>query len=263
MRRSVSVSGIAIRQLAIQRSFLPLFSARFFSINTKPLSKDKVLLAQDAIPLVIAGAAGRAFDESIDVAFNLGIEPRKPGHSIRGVISLPHGSGKRVRLAVFAKGDKATEALQAGADYVGMEDLAEKISKGFVDFERCIATPDAMGVVGRVARMLGPRGLMPNPKLGTVTADVVSAIKAAKQGQVEYRAEKEGIVHLSIGKASFPPSALLENLKAVSDVLLSVKPADSKGIYFRRISISSTMGRSYQLDPDRPPFNFTITRSSS
>lgn len=188
------------------------------------------------------------FDETIDVAIKLGVDPRKADQNIRGMLSLPHGTGKTIRVAVFARGDKAEAAKEAGADIVGAEDLMEDIQAGNINFERCIATPDMMGIVGRLGKILGTRGLMPNPKLGTVTPNVAEAVKAAKDGQVEFRAEKTGIIHAGIGKASFESNALEENFKTLYDALQKARPSELKGTYMKAISMSSTMGRSVKVD---------------
>ncbi|HEX4078063.1 MAG TPA: 50S ribosomal protein L1 [Rhizomicrobium sp.] len=196
---------------------------------------------EEAIKLVKAGATAK-FDETIEVAINLGVDPRHADQMVRGVVSLPNGTGRKLRVAVFAKGPKADEARAAGADIVGAEDLAEKVQKGEIDFERCIATPDMMGIVGRLGKVLGPRGLMPNPKVGTVTMDVTSAIKDAKGGAVEYRVEKAGIVQAGVGKASFEENALVENIRSFIDSVAKARPQGAKGTYMKRISVSSTMG---------------------
>ncbi len=188
------------------------------------------------------------FDETIEISMNLGIDPRHADQQVRGVVQLPHGTGKTVRVAVFAKGDKAVEAEAAGADIVGSDDLAAKVQAGDIAFDRCIATPDMMPVVGRLGKILGPRGLMPNPKLGTVTANVAEAVAAAKGGQVEFRAEKAGIVHAGIGKASFAEDALVENVKAFVGAIRRSKPAGAKGTYVKRLSLSSTMGPRVKID---------------
>lgn len=201
----------------------------------------------DAVKLLKAGA-GAKFDETIEVALNLSVDPRHSDQMVRGVVSLPNGTGKTLRVAVFAKGDKAKEAEDAGADLVGADDLAGKISGGEIAFDRCIATPDMMAVVGRLGKVLGPRGLMPNPKLGTVTNDVAEAIKAAKGGQIEFRVEKEGIVHAGVGKASFSEEALAENIKAFVDAITRAKPSGAKGTYLERVSVSSTMGPGLKLN---------------
>ena len=179
---------------------------------------------------------------------NLGIDPRKSDQNVRGIVQLPHGTGKTLRVAVFAKGDKAKEAKDAGADLVGAEDLAEKVQAGQIDFDRCIATPDMMAMVGRLGKVLGPRGLMPNPKLGTVTNDVAEAVKAAKGGQVEFRAEKAGLVHAGVGKASFSEEALVDNVKAFVGAITRAKPAGAKGSYIKKVSLSSTMGPGVKLE---------------
>jgi large subunit ribosomal protein L1 len=188
------------------------------------------------------------FDETIEVAMNLGIDPRHADQQVRGVVSLPNGTGKSVRVAVFAKGDKADEATKAGADVVGAEELAEKVQGGEIDFDRCIATPDMMPVVGRLGKVLGPRGLMPNPKLGSVTADVAEAVQAAKGGQLEFRAEKAGIIHAGIGKASFSEDAIEQNVKAFFDAITRAKPSGAKGTYIKKMVLTSTMGPGIRLD---------------
>jgi len=188
------------------------------------------------------------FDETIEIAMNLGVDPRHADQMVRGVVSLPNGTGKTVRVAVFAKGAKADEALAAGADVVGADDLAEKVQAGQIDFDRCIATPDMMGVVGRLGRVLGPRGLMPNPKLGTVTQDVAQAVKNSKGGQVEYRVEKAGLIHAGVGKASFSEEALVQNIRTLVDAVSKAKPSGAKGTYIKKISLSSTMGPGLKLD---------------
>jgi large subunit ribosomal protein L1 len=203
-------------------------------------------LAQ-AISLLKARATAK-FDETIEVAMNLGIDPRHADQMVRGVVNLPHGTGKTVRVAVFAKGDKAEAAKAAGADVVGAEDLAQEIQDGRMDFDRCIATPDMMAVVGRLGKVLGPRGLMPNPKLGTVTPDVAAAFKAAKAGSIEFRAEKAGIVHAGVGKASFSDEALVENVRAFVEAIIRAKPSGAKGTYVKKVALSSTMGPSVKLD---------------
>jgi large subunit ribosomal protein L1 len=195
----------------------------------------------EAVSLIKTRATAK-FDETVEIAVNLGVDPRHADQMVRGVVSLPHGTGKQLRVAVFAKADKAAEARAAGADVVGAEDLMEQVQKGQIDFDRCIATPDMMGLVGRLGKILGPRGLMPNPKVGTVTMDVAGAVKAAKAGQVEFRVEKAGIVHGGVGKASFERGALAENIRAFVDAVLKAKPSGAKGTYLKRISISSTMG---------------------
>ena len=201
----------------------------------------------DAVKIIKSGAKAK-FDETIEIAMNLGIDPRHADQMVRGVVELPNGTGKTLRVAVFARGDKADVARAAGADIVGAEDLAEKINAGEINFDRCIATPDMMGIVGRLGKVLGPRGLMPNPKLGTVTPDVAAAIRAAKAGQVEFRAEKAGIVHAGIGKASFSEQAIVENVKAFVGAISRAKPTGAKGTFIEKVSISSTMGPGVKLD---------------
>jgi len=188
------------------------------------------------------------FDETVEIAMNLAVDPRKSDQNLRGTVMLPHGTGKNLRVAVFARGDRAKEAEAAGADLVGAEDLAEKVQAGQIDFDRCIATPDLMAVVGRLGKVLGPRGLMPNPKLGTVTANVTEAVKAAKGGQVEFRAEKAGIVHAGIGKVSFSEEALVENVRAFVGAISRSKPTGVKGTYIKKVSLSSTMGPGLKLE---------------
>jgi large subunit ribosomal protein L1 len=201
----------------------------------------------EAVKLVKNGAKAK-FDETIEIAMNLGVDPRHSDQMVRGVIELPHGTGKTLRVAVFAKGDKAKQAQDAGADLVGAEDLAEKIQAGEINFDRCIATPDMMGVVGKLGKLLGPRGLMPNPKLGSVTPNVAEAVRAAKAGQVEFRVEKAGIVHAGIGKASFSEAAIAENAKAFINAIARAKPSGVKGNFIKKISLSSTMGVGVKLE---------------
>jgi large subunit ribosomal protein L1 len=201
----------------------------------------------EAVKKIKNGAKAK-FDETIEISMNLGVDPRHADQNVRGVVSLPHGTGKSVRVAVFAKGAKAEEAQKAGADLVGGDDLAEKVQAGEINFDRCIATPDMMPVVGRLGKVLGPRGLMPNPKLGTVTVDVAAAIKAVKGGQVEFRVEKAGIVHAGVGKASFGEAALIENIKAFVDAIARSKPSGAKGTFIKRISLSSTMGPGVRVE---------------
>jgi len=188
------------------------------------------------------------FDETVDIVFNLGVDPRKSDQMVRGTVVLPHGTGKTLRVLVFAKGEKELEAKQAGADFVGADDLVEKINKGWLDFDKVVATPDIMGVVGKLGKVLGPRGLMPNPKLGTVTFDVAKAVKEIKAGKVEYKTEKAGVVHVPIGKVSFDAKKLLDNAKAIIDSVTKAKPSTSKGRYLRGISVSSTMGPGLRVD---------------
>ena len=211
------------------------------------LDPTKTYGLDEAITLVKTNASAK-FDETVEIAMSLGIDPRHADQMVRGLLSLPRGTGKTLRVGVFARGGKAEEALAAGADVVGADDLAEKIQGGEIGFDRCIATPDMMALVGRLGKILGPRGLMPNPRLGTVTMDVRGAIAAAKSGQVEYRAEKAGIVHAGIGKASFEADALLENIRAFVDAIQKAKPAGAKGTYLKRVSLSSTMGPGVAVD---------------
>ena len=207
----------------------------------------KTYPAIDAIKLVKDTATAK-FDESVDVAVNLGIDAKKSDQTVRGAVVLPSGTGKSVRVAVFAQGDKAAAALAAGADLVGFEDLAEQIKAGKLDFDVVIASPDTMRVVGQLGQILGPRGLMPNPKVGTVTADVAGAVKNAKAGQIQFRADKAGIVQCTIGRASFTPEQLRDNLTALVDALNRAKPASTKGVYLRKLSVSSTMGVGVKVD---------------
>jgi large subunit ribosomal protein L1 len=202
---------------------------------------------KEAIRIVKHRATAK-FDETIEIAMNLNIDPRKSDQNIRGVTQLPAGTGKTLRVAVFAKGAKAEEAKKAGADVVGDEDLAEKVQGGEINFDRCIATPDMMALLGKLARVLGPRGLMPNPKLGTVTLDVAEAVKAAKGGQVEFRAEKAGIIHAGIGKASFSEENIEKNLRSFVDAIMKAKPTGVKGSYVKNVSLSSTMGPSVRIE---------------
>jgi large subunit ribosomal protein L1 len=215
-------------------------SKRFRKV-VEGVEHDKIYAIEEAVKLVKERATAK-FDETIEIAINLGVDPRHADQMVRGVVALPNGTGRNQRVAVFAKGPKADEAKAAGADIVGADDLAEKVQKGEIDFDRCIATPDMMGVVGRLGKVLGPRGLMPNPKVGTVTMDVVGAIKAAKGGAVEYRVEKAGIVQAGVGKASFGEEALIENVRTFVDSVIKAKPQGAKGTYLKKISISSTMG---------------------
>jgi large subunit ribosomal protein L1 len=213
----------------------------------KAVDSSKVYPLVEAIKLIKSISKAK-FDETIEMSMNLGIDPRHADQMVRGLTSLPNGTGKTVRVGVFARGAKAEEALAAGADIVGAEDLAEKIQAGEINFDRCIATPDMMGVVGRLGKVLGPRGLMPNPRLGTVTMDVKGAVTAAKAGQVEFRAEKAGIIHAGIGKVSFEEDKLLENAKALADAVQKAKPTGAKGTYVQKVSISSTMGPGVRVD---------------
>jgi large subunit ribosomal protein L1 len=214
--------------------------------NTEGLSREKFYGLGEAVKLVKARANAK-FDETIEVAMNLGVDPRHADQMVRGVCSLPNGSGRKVRVAVFAKGPKAEEAKKAGADIVGADDLFEIVNKGTIDFDRCIATPDMMGLVGRLGKVLGPRGLMPNPKVGTVTMDVTAAVKAAKGGAVEFRVEKAGIVQAGVGKASFSEEQIAGNVKAFYDAVVKAKPQGAKGTFVKKVSISSTMGPGLKL----------------
>jgi large subunit ribosomal protein L1 len=211
------------------------------------IDRNKSYDLKDAVRLIKDSAKAK-FDETIEIAINLGIDPKQSDQNVRGIITLPHGTGKSLRVAVFAKGAKADEAKAAGAELVGGDDLAEKINKGEMNFDRCIATPDMMGVVGKLGKVLGPRGLMPNPKLGSVTMDVTGAVKAAKAGQLEFRVEKAGIVHAGIGKASFSYDAIAENAAAFIDAIAKAKPSGAKGTYMRKVSLSSTMGPGVKIN---------------
>ncbi|MDR3437516.1 50S ribosomal protein L1 [Telmatospirillum sp.] len=211
------------------------------------IDRTKFYPLAEAVKIIKTGAVAK-FDETIEIALNLGIDPRHADQMVRGVVDLPNGTGKTIRVAVFAKGAKADEAKAAGADLVGAEDLAEEVQAGKMDFDRCIASPDMMGLVGRLGKVLGPRGLMPNPKLGTVTPNVAEAVKAAKGGQVQFRAEKAGLVHAGVGKASFSEEALAANIKAFVDAINKARPAGAKGTYLEKVSISSTMGAGVKLD---------------
>ncbi len=207
----------------------------------------KTYSVAEAIKVVKANARSK-FDETVEISMNLGIDPRHSDQMVRGMLSLPNGTGKTLRVAVFASGAKADEARAAGADVVGAEDLAEQVTNGDMPFDRCIATPDMMALVGRLGKVLGPRGLMPNPKLGTVTMDVKGAVSAAKAGQVEFRAEKAGVVHAGVGKASFPEEKLEENVRAFIEAIQKAKPTGAKGTYVKKVSLSSTMGPGVRID---------------
>ncbi|MEC9077991.1 MAG: 50S ribosomal protein L1 [Pseudomonadota bacterium] len=222
------------------------FGKRLKNIANK-IDRNQDYLLVDAVKLVKESATAK-FDETIEVAMNLGVDPRHADQMVRGMVQLPHGTGKTVRVAVFARGEKAEEARASGADIVGAEDLAEKIEGGEIGFDRCISTPDLMPVVGKLGRVLGPKGLMPNPKLGTVTQDVKGAVKGAKGGQVEFRLEKAGLIHAGVGKASFEETALSENVFALVNAVSRAKPSGAKGTFIKRISISSTMGPGIKLD---------------
>jgi large subunit ribosomal protein L1 len=211
------------------------------------VDRDKSYTVDDALKLVKETATAK-FDESVDIAVNLGIDAKKSDQTVRGSVVLPAGTGKKVRIAVFAQGDKAKQATDAGADIVGFDDLAAKVKEGFMDFDVVIATPDAMKVVGQLGQILGPRGLMPNPKVGTVSADVVTAVKNARAGQVQYRTDKAGIIQCTIGRASFTPEQLKTNFSALIEALNRAKPAGIKGVYLRKVSLSSTMGAGVRVD---------------
>jgi len=213
----------------------------------KNVDKNKAYSLKEAVSLVKSNATAK-FDETVDLAINLGVDPKHADQMVRGVCAMPNGTGKKVRVAVLAQGEKADEAKAAGADIVGAENLIDSILAGKIDFDRCIATPDMMGLAGKVARVLGPKGLMPNPKLGTVTADVANAVKNAKAGEVQYRVEKNGIIHAGVGKVSFSEQALYENAKTLIDAVIKAKPSGAKGTYLKKISISSTMGVGLRID---------------
>jgi len=212
------------------------------------LEKGKKYTVPEAVAIIKKGAKSK-FDETIDMAVRLGVNPKHADQMVRGAIVLPHGTGQKLRVLVFAKGEKEREAVAAGADFAGSDELVAKVQEGFMDFDRVIATPDMMGAVGKLGRILGPRGLMPNPKVGTVTFDVTGAVKEAKAGKVEYRVEKAGIVHARIGKASFTEQALADNSMALIMALVRAKPSTAKGIYLRSITLASTMGPGVKIDP--------------
>jgi large subunit ribosomal protein L1 len=211
------------------------------------IDRNAFLSVDEAVKTVKSNANAK-FDETIEIAMNLGVDPRHADQMVRGVVALPNGTGRTVRVAAFAKGQKAEEAKKAGADIVGAEDLMEKIQNGFMEFDRVIATPDMMSVVGRLGKVLGPRGLMPNPKVGTVTANIGQAVKDAKGGAVQFRVEKAGVIHAGVGKASFEEKAIAENVKAFIDAVAKAKPAGAKGTYIKKISLSSTMGPGVKID---------------
>ena len=219
-----------------------------FTAAKATVNRDKLYTLEEAVKLV-KDAAKAKFDETIEVALNLGVDPRHADQMVRGVCQLPNGSGRKQRVAVFAKGAKAEEAKKAGADVVGAEDLVEQVQKGVIDFDRCIATPDMMPLVGRLGKVLGPRGLMPNPKVGTVTMDVAQAVAGAKGGAVEFRVEKAGIVQAGVGKASFTEQALVENIRALVDAVMKAKPSGSKGTFLKRMAVTSTMGPGVKIEP--------------
>jgi len=214
----------------------------------KKVDRTKRYDLEEGVKLLVDAAYAK-FDEGVDVAVRLGVDPKKPDQMVRGTAVLPHGTGKKVKVLVFAKGQKEKEAQDAGADYVGAEDLIEKISKGWLDFDKAIATPDMMGAVSKLGKTLGPRGLMPNPKVGTVTFDLGKAVKEIKAGKVEFKVEKAGIIHIPVGKVSFGFDRLLENARTVLEVIIRAKPPTSKGIYIRSIALSTTMGPGVKIDP--------------
>lgn len=216
--------------------------------SASAIDRNRFYPLEEAVGLIRTHGAGGKFDETIEVAMNLNVDPRHADQMVRGVVQLPNGTGKNVRVAVFAKGDKADAARAAGADIVGAEDLMEKVQAGEINFDRVIATPDMMAIVGRLGKVLGPRGLMPNPKLGTVTNDVAEAVKAAKSGQVEFRVEKAGIIHGGVGKASFEQAKLMENIRAFVSAVTRAKPEGAKGTYVKKVSLSSTMGPGLKVD---------------
>ena len=211
------------------------------------IDKNKSYSLDEAIKLVKSNATAK-FDETVELSLSLGIDPRHADQMVRGLVGLPNGTGKTLRIGVFARGPKAQEALDAGADVVGAEDLAEKVQAGDIQFDRCIATPDMMALVGRLGKILGPRGLMPNPRIGTVTMDVKGAVTAARAGQVEFRAEKAGIIHAGVGKASFEEAQLVENIKALVDAVQRAKPTGAKGTYLQKVAVSSSMGPGLRVD---------------
>jgi large subunit ribosomal protein L1 len=219
-----------------------------FRAAKETVEREKLYTIEEAVKLVKA-AAKTKFDETIEVAMNLGVDPRHADQMVRGVCNLPNGSGRKLRVAVFAKGAKAEEAKKAGADIVGAEDLVETVQKGTIDFDRCIATPDMMPLVGRLGKVLGPRGLMPNPKVGTVTMDVTTAVAGAKGGAVEFRVEKAGIVQAGVGKASFTEKALIENIRAFAEAVIKAKPSGAKGTFLKRMAVASTMGPGVKIEP--------------
>ncbi|MFD2649467.1 50S ribosomal protein L1 [Devosia albogilva] len=223
--------------------------AKRVASSREGIDRNKLYPLEEAVKMVKARASAK-FDESVEIAMNLGVDPRHADQMVRGVVNLPNGTGKTVRVAVFARGGKADEAKAAGADVVGAEDLLEQIQGGNINFDRCIATPDMMPLVGRLGKILGPRNLMPNPKVGTVTMDVKGAVEAAKGGAVEYRVEKAGIIHAGVGKVSFSEEALLQNIKAFTDAVQKSKPAGAKGTYVKRVAVSSTMGPGVHVEPN-------------
>ncbi len=221
-----------------------------FKKAIEQIDREKRYLVADGAKLLMATKIPRKWDETIDIAVRLGVNPKHADQMVRGAVVLPHGTGKSIRVCVIAKGDKAKDALEAGADYVGAEDLVEKIQKeNFLDFDSMVATPDMMGLVGRLGRVLGPRGLMPNPKVGTVTPDVGKAVRELKGGRVEFRVEKAGIIHAAIGKMSFTADKVADNINALLELLVKLKPASAKGVYIKSVTVSATMGPGIKLDP--------------
>ena len=216
--------------------------------SRESVERTKLYGLDDAVKLVKTNASVK-FDETVEIAINLGVDPKHADQMVRGVVNLPNGTGRTLRVGVFARGAKADEARAAGADVVGAEDLVEKVQGGNIDFDRCIATPDMMPLVGRLGKVLGPRGMMPNPKIGTVTMDVATAVKGAKGGSVEFRVEKAGIVQAGVGKASFSEEKLVQNVKALADAVSKAKPAGAKGTYIQRVAVSSTMGPGVKVEP--------------
>ena len=221
--------------------------AKKYKAALAKVDRTKRYKVDEAMKLV-KDTATKKFDETVDAAINLGVDPKHADQVVRGAVVLPHGMGKAVKIAVFAKGDKAKEAESAGADIVGAEDLAEKINGGFMDFDKVLATPDMMGVVGRLGKVLGPRGLMPNPKVGTVSMDIARAVKEQKAGKVEFRVEKAGIVHVPFGKASFGPEKLTANFTAIMEIIFKAKPQTAKGVYVKNVTVSTTMGPGIKVD---------------
>jgi large subunit ribosomal protein L1 len=225
--------------------------SKAYKAASEKLDRSRLYPPLEAIRLVKAGAATTKFDQTVDVAMRLGVDPRKADQMVRGTVNLPHGTGKTARVLVFAGGDKAEDARAAGADYVGSDDLIEKINGGWLDFDAVVATPDMMGKVGRLGRVLGPRGLMPNPKTGTVTTDVAKAVGDIKGGKIEFRVDRHANLHFIIGKASFSEKQLAENYAAALEEVLRLKPASSKGRYVKKVTVSTTMGPGIQVDPNR------------
>ncbi|MGL4290162.1 MAG: 50S ribosomal protein L1 [Phreatobacter sp.] len=222
-------------------------SGKRYRKTVEGIDANKAYAIDEAVKLIKERATAK-FDETVEIAMNLGVDPRHADQMVRGVCNLPNGSGRTLRVAVFARGPKAEEALKAGADIVGAEDLVEIVQSGKIEFDRCIATPDMMGLVGRLGKVLGPRGMMPNPKVGTVTMDVTGAVKASKGGAVEFRVEKAGIIHSAVGKVSFDTAKLVENIKAFADAVVKAKPTGAKGTYVQKIAISSTMGPGLKVE---------------